>query len=232
MKKNKTARKYLSALIFFVLFALFTAAVMAVDVQPIGPENSVVGFATINAFFFGLFGTNGFCYSLTKLLGYAAILVAGVFALIGFVQLIRRKSLKKVDHRLLLLAGFYALLGIFYVLFEKFIVNYRPVILDETTGLEASYPSSHTMLVLCIMATAYYLLPRLCKSRLICGIGRVICVIMMIAMPIGRLISGVHWFSDIVGACLLSAALIKTYTATAYTIGRSIRRKKRTARCG
>ncbi len=230
MNGNKIQKKFLAALILFVLFFVFTIAVKTLDVQAIGPQGSEVGLAGINGFFFNLLGTSDFWYKLTKLLGYLSFVVAGIFALIGLTQLVRRKSLKKVDYRLLLLACFYVLVVIFYVLFEKVVVNYRPVILDEAVGLEASYPSSHTMMLLCIMATALRLLPRYCKNDAVAAIGRVACIAMMIVMPVGRLLSGVHWFTDVLGAVLLSAALVSLYSAAVYAVGRKLRRKKRRAR--
>lgn len=230
MKRNRSRKKFLSALLLFALFILFTLAVKTVDVQPIGPEGSYVGFATVNNFFFRALGSSDFFYTLTKLLGYLAFLVVGAFALLGLYQLIERKSIKKVDYRILLLAGFYVLVAIFYVAFEKIIINYRPMILDESVGLEASYPSSHTMMLLCIMASARYLLHRMYKASALCGIGSAICIVMMVIMPVGRLLSGVHWFTDIVGACLLSAALVKLYEACVYAVGRKLHRQKKAAR--
>lgn len=230
MKRNRSQKKFVWAFLLFALFLLFTLALKTVDVQPIGPEDSRVGFAGINRFFFQLLGVSDFWYGLTKLLGYLAFLVVGAFALTGLLQLIQRRSLKKVDYRIWLLAGFYVLVAGFYVLFEKIVVNYRPVILDEAVGLEASYPSSHTMMLICIMATAHYLLPRLCKNAALVSIGRALCVVMIVVMPIGRLLSGVHWFTDIMGACLLSTALVKFYEGCAYCVGRKLRRRKKAAR--
>ena len=230
MKKNKTRSRFLLSLLLFVLFIAFTAAVKAVDVQAIGPQGSEVGFAGVNGFFFDLLGTSDLWYKITKLLGYLSFVVAGAFALIGLAQLVRRRSIAKVDYRILLLAGFYVLVVAFYALFEKLVVNYRPVILDEAVGLEASYPSSHTMMLICIMATAHKLLPRYCKNGAIVAVGRVVCVLMMVVMPIGRLLSGVHWFTDVLGAVLLSAALVSLYSAAVYVVGRRVRRKKKRAR--
>ena len=226
MKKKKSLKKLLTALILFSGFIIFTLAVKVVDVQAIGPNGSEVGFAALNGFIFELLGTNDFCYKLTKLLGYLSFLVAGLFALKGLMQWVRKKSLKKVDYRLLLLACFYVLMLVFYLLFEKLVINYRPVITDEAQGLEASYPSSHTMLLLCIMGSAYMLLPRYLNG-MSAFIGRIACVIMMIAMPVGRLLSGVHWFTDIIGSILLSAALISLYAAALGIVAQKRKKKKK-----
>lgn len=226
MKKKKSLKKFLTAMVLFAIFIIFTLAVKVVDVQAIGPNGSEVGFAALNGFFFNLLGTNDLCYKLTKLLGYLSFLVAGLFALTGCIQLVRGRSLKKVDYRLLLLACFYVLVIIFYLLFEKLVINYRPMILDETEGLEASYPSSHTMMLLCIMGTAYMLLPRY-LSGVLAFVGRIVCVAMMVIMPIGRLLSGVHWFTDIIGSVLLSAALITLYAAAISFVAQKRKKKKK-----
>lgn len=207
---HSTKRNFMITGLLFLLFAGFTLAAKAVDVRAIGPENSSVGFAAINQFVFNLFGVNLIWYEITDWLGLAALLFAFGFALLGLFQLIKRKSLLKVDFSILALGVFYILVIALYVLFEIVIINYRPIILYA--GLEASYPSSHTMIVICIMATAmlqFHRLFALHKTWLV--ILDSISILLMAVTIGGRLISGVHWFTDIIAGMILSSALVMLY---------------------
>lgn len=215
---QKKSKKYLIIIgTLFLIFILFTVIIKNVDVQPVGPCQSKVGLAAINQFVFQILGVNLIWYDITDWLGTAAIIIALGFAALGLFQLIKRKSIKKVDCRLLLLGAFYFLVMAVYVFFELVIINYRPVLLSES--LEASYPSSHTMLVTCIMGTAmmqfhYYLRGR--KAWL--WTVDIMSGLLIAVMVIGRLLSGVHWFTDIVAGILLSLALNSLYCfALVYT---------------
>lgn len=215
---QKRSKKYLIITgTLFLIFILFTVIIKNVDVQPVGPCQSKVGLAAINQFVFQILGVNLIWYDITDWLGTAAIIIALGFAALGLFQLIKRKSIKKVDCRLLLLGAFYFLVMAVYVFFELVIINYRPVLLSES--LEASYPSSHTMLVTCIMGTAmmqfhYYLRGR--KAWL--WTVDIMSGLLIAVTVIGRLLSGVHWFTDIVAGILLSLALNSLYCfALVYT---------------
>lgn len=208
--KKKSKQYFITTAILFLLFIIFTISAAAVDVKPIGPEQSKVGFASINQYIFRLFGVNMLWYDITGWLGMIALAVAFGFAVLGFLQLVKRKHIWKVDCRLLLLGAFYFTVIVFYILFEFVIINYRPVILDE--GLEASYPSSHTMLVICIMATAIVEFHHYLKhNKIFLAAADIICILILAVTVAGRLISGVHWFTDILAAVILSSALTGLY---------------------
>lgn len=180
-----------------------------IDVQPIGPEGSAVGFAALNGFVHRLTGVHMALYTLTDWLSVIPPIFLAGFALLGLVQWVKRKHLLKVDRSILVLGGFYLVVLAAYAFFEVFAVNYRPVLINGI--LEVSYPSSTTMLVMCVMPTALLQL----RSRIRSGAVRrwvsIAITAFTLFMVIGRLISGVHWFTDIIGGALLSAGLVMMY---------------------
>ena len=196
---------------FLGAFVLWTVLVSYVDVRAIGQNASSVGFATLNGYVHNLTGVNMFLYTITDWLGLVPIGVAFGFAALGLVQWVGRKSLFKVDRSILALGGFYIIVLAMYIFFEIVVINYRPVLIDGY--LEASYPSSTTMLVMCVMPTAMMQLHARIKSDVFRR-----CVLISIAaftafMVIGRLASGVHWLTDIIGGALVSAGLVITYAS-------------------
>ena len=206
-----------SRILFFVgasllaTFVLWTVLIRFVDVQAIGPEGSSVGFATLNGFVHELTGVNWLLYTVTDWLGLVPIAVAFGFAILGLVQLIKCKSLWKVDHSILALGGFYIVVMAVYILFEIVVINYRPTLINGY--LEASYPSSTTMLVTCVMPTAMIQLRTRIKNNLCRRCVMLVIAVFIAFMVIGRLVSGVHWISDIIGGALFSAGLVMMYYA-------------------
>ena len=208
MKKTKKTNYTLAAALL-AAFALWTLLVMKVDVRPIGPEGSAVGFAALNRFAHQLTGVHLFWYELTDWLSLLPVALALGFALLGFLQLCRRKSLRKVDKSLLALGGVYLAAVAAYLFFEVFVVNRRPVLLAGV--LEASYPSSTTVLVLCIMPTAALQLKERFVGRARCRQLAMAAELFAVFMVLARLVSGVHWVTDIIGGLLLSAGLVFLY---------------------
>ena len=207
MKREK--KNLLQSLAFLSSFCIWTAIIRLVDVNSIGPNGSSVGLSKLNGFFHGLTGVNMWLYTLTDWLGLVPIAVALIFAVLGLCQWIKRKNILKVDFSLLILGVYYIVVIIAYVIFEKVVINYRPILIEGY--LEASYPSSTTMLVLCVMGTTLAQINERIKNKKAKLFVRCIIVAFTLFMVIGRLISGVHWLSDIVGGVLLSFGLIKLY---------------------
>lgn len=191
------------------MFLLWTMAIRYLDVQAIGPRASTVGFATFNGFFHELTGTHMLIYTVTDWLGLVPVFISLGFAVLGLVQLIKRKNLFKVDHDILILGGFYIIVFASYILFEEFAINYRPVLIEGC--LEASYPSSTTLLVLCVMPTAIMQFHDRIQDQKIKRVVEYVIVAFAVFMVVGRLVSGVHWFTDIIGGVLLSASFVMLY---------------------
>lgn len=208
MKREK--KKYLIAgLCLLAAFVLWTAAVCLVDVQPIGPQDSAVGFAAINGAFHAMTGVHMAIYNITDILSVIPLGCVAAFGMLGLVQLIRRKDLRKVDGDILVLGGFYIVVLAFFCLFEVLDINYRPVLIEGV--LEASYPSSTTMLALCVMPSVMLQLRRRMKDGAAKRCTQAVLFVFTAFMVIGRLISGVHWLTDIIGGALLSAGLVLLY---------------------
>ena len=201
--------KFYIALGFLAAFILWTLAVCHVDVQSIGPLGSSVGFAAVNRFVHNLTGVHLSLYTITDWLGLVPIGFACSFAFLGLVQWITRKKLFKVDYSLLVLGGFYLAVMTVYGFFEKVVVNYRPVLINGC--LEASYPSSTTILVMCVMPTAAMQLNTRIKSRPLNRSVAFLITAFTVFMIVGRLVAGVHWFTDITGGILLSTGLVLMY---------------------
>ena len=208
MEKKNKKRLVLGASLV-VAFVLWTILVCFVDVRAIGPKGSSVGFAALNGFVHELTGVNWFLYTITDWLGIVPIAVALGFAILGLVQFIKRKSLWKVDHSILALGVFYIVVMAAYIFFEVVVINYRPTLIDGC--LEASYPSSTTMLVMCVMPTAAMQLNARIKNTVLRRFAVIAIVVFTAFMVIGRLLSGVHWITDIIGGALLSAGLVTMY---------------------
>ena len=146
-----------------LLFILWTVLIQCVDVQPVGPQDTRVGFASWNSWFHHQTGVHMTLYTVTDWLGLVPVFICGGFGLLGLGQWIRRKRLLRVDRDLLLLGIYYLLVLAGYLLFEMAHINYRPILIDGY--LEASYPSSTTLLVLSVMPTLKFQADRRCGKQ-------------------------------------------------------------------
>ncbi len=217
---DKKKRNLWISTILIILAVIFTILAKVVDVNTVEKTGSEIGFSTINQAFFNTIGVNDIWYDITKILGVVAILIAVGYGVVGLIQFIKRKSILKVDKEILLLGSFYVVVMALYAFFEKCIINYRPILTDG--ALEASYPSSHTLMTVCVCISAIMVNKRLFSKYNITKYMNIACIVMTIVMVVGRLLSGVHWFTDIIGGILISAALLMTF----YTLLDYIKKEK------
>lgn len=214
MKKREKSTVWLyTGIVCLVLSILFIFAVTAIDVQAIGPNGTSVGFAGINGAVANAVGSNMIWYKITQLLGYLAIVIFIFFAICGVVQIVKRRSLFKVDQDLLVMAYMFIILFLLYILFDKIAINYRPMLMPGETSLEASFPSSHTMLALCVFGTTWLFFKRRLGQGRAYNIIRIMMIVLMVVTIVGRLLSGAHWLTDIIGGILISGTLVSFYAA-------------------
>lgn len=202
-------RNFYVANLLFVLFLLWTWLVRFVDVKPIGPQGITVGFATWNDEVHRFIGVRMDWYTVTDWLGLVPICIAFCFAVVGLVQWCRRKKLLRVDRDIRMLGIFYLVLISVYLFFETVVINYRPILIEGCA--EPSYPSSTIMLVLCVMLTAMMQARLRIKNKLCRRCVILVIILFTVLTVIGRILSGVHWFTDIVGSILISAGMVTMY---------------------
>ena len=210
MKEN--GKKLLFAgSIFIVAFIVWTLLIQKVDIQPLGVNGTNIGFATINGWFHKLTGVHMVLYTITDWLGLIPIFICIIFGAMGLIQLIRRRSVFRVDYDIIFLGIYYMIVIFGYLIFEMVPINYRPILIEGI--LEASYPSSTTLLVLGVMPTLMEQVNRKSENIIVKRIVKVFCICFSAFMVLGRLIAGVHWLTDIVGSIMLSAGLFCFYKA-------------------
>ena len=210
MKKNGR-RLLLAGSMLIIAFVVWTALIQIVDVQAIGQNGTNVGFASFNNWFHKVTGVHMSIYTITDWLGLIPLFVCMIFGGVGFVQLVKRRSILKVDYDIIFLGIYYIIVIFCYLIFEIIPINYRPILIEGV--MEASYPSSTTLLVLCVMPTLMEQTNRRLKGVTVKWVIRLLVISFSAFMVIGRLVSGVHWFTDIVGGILLSAGLFCIYKA-------------------
>lgn len=199
MKKNNV----ITSLLAIGLCVFYTLCVRFYDYRAIGPLNSKVGFATLNERFKDYIGVHMTLYKVTNILGIFLGLIALAFVIIGVIQLVKRKKIFKVDKEIILMGCFYVVVIAVFFLFEKLKINYRPIL--DHGDLEASFPSTHVFITLCIGVSAMLITNKYFKPyRLI----NILIGLLMAAIIILRVISGVHWFTDIIGGIFIGGTLL------------------------
>lgn len=192
-----------------LLFVVWTFLILRFDVRPVGQNGTKIGFASVNTWFHRLTGVHMGLYTVTDWLGLVPIVICVCFGVLGLVQWVQRKSLKRVDIDIILLGAYYLLVILGYLVFETIPINYRPIPING--AMEASYPSSTTLLVLSVMPTLKFQLDRRLRGKTAKGIVTAFVILFSAFMVFARLIAGVHWLTDIIGAVFLSAGLYLLY---------------------
>ena len=204
--KNKRKTNLWIAAALFSAFLLWTVLLLFVDAETIGPLGSSIGFATLNRYFHSLTGVHLLLYTVTDWLSLLPIGIMLGFAVLGAVQWIARKRIRLVDRSILLLGFYYAAVFAAYAFFEFVPINHRPILIDGR--LEASYPSSTTLLVATVIPSAILWLDRHIAHA---AVRKTVCVTLWVFtafMIVARLVSGVHWLTDIIGGIFLSCAFM------------------------
>lgn len=209
--KSKGKKNLMLGIGFIAAFCVWTLLIKTVDVQPAGVNGTNVGFAELNTLFHSLTGVNMTLYSITDWLGLVPVFVCMMFGFVGLSQLVKRKSLRKVDADIILLGIYYVIVIAGYLIFEMIPINYRPILINGF--MEASYPSSTTLLVLSVMPTLVFQSELRFKNSKTKKVVHVVTIMFSVFMVIGRLVSGVHWITDIIGSVFLSAGLFYIYKA-------------------
>ena len=207
--KDKGKRELMPGLVLLAGFLVWTILIRHIDVQRAGPRGTEIGFASFNVWFHRLTGVHMLIYTITDWLGLVPIFICMGFGLLGLVQWIKRRSLLRVDPDILLLGVYYVMVILGYLLFEMVPINYRPILIEG--NLEASYPSSTTLLVLSVMPTLRFQADRRVMSTVLRKAITIFVIVFSVFMVVGRLISGVHWATDIIGSVLLSSGLFMIY---------------------
>ena len=205
---NKKKKNIIISACLIIAAIIFTILVKTIDVKTVGLQGTDLGFSTINKFVFKTLGENKFWYQISEWVGLIPIFMAACYGMTGVIQLKRRKSILKVDKEIIALGAFYVVVLAIYVLFEKVIINYRPILVDGV--LEASYPSSHTLMALCFSGSVIIINKKLFDNEKTQHMNKVLLAI-SIVIVVGRLLSGVHWFTDIIGGILISSALLMSF---------------------
>lgn len=219
---NKKKKLFFTSCLLLLVSIIYIFLVKYADVSNIAPDGSNVGFATINTKFKDMIGLNMTWYNITKYLGILALAICGCYALLGLIQLIKNKGFKGVDKRIYAVGVFYVVFAIIYVLFEKIALNYRPFLIDGE--LEASFPSTHTLLAICICGSSLMISKYFISNEKLLKAVNIYTWLLMLTIVIGRVLSGVHWITDIIGGVIISMFLLMSFY-TAINIINSLERR-------
>ena len=152
-----------------------------------------------------------------------SFIALAAFIVLGIYQWVTRKSLKKVDKRLLWLPLPLALMAITYFVFDKiWILNTRP----NGSG-EPSFPSTHVMVVATIFFRTTINLAKYVKNAIARVIIEIAMVVLLSLVCMGRVLSDMHWVSDVIGALVFAFIFSEIYY---FVIHKLVRQKGKNAK--
>ena len=207
----KQKQNYLLPVCSALLFIILVIILKTVDVAATGPNSVEVGLSHLNGAVHNLTGISKIWFYITEATGYTAIASGFVFIILGLIQLIKRKSFLKVDGEIYAVGVLYIVLGIIYVISDKTTLNLRPILAPGETVLESSFPSSHSLLSVTVMVSMIMLLKKYIKNKSLRQVLISLCAAIATITVVGRLLSGVHWFTDILGSLILSVFLLSVF---------------------
>lgn len=207
-------KKYLYLLfpaISFISFLVFTILVKTVDVTYI-QDIGYLGFYNVNTSINSkIQAMNTPLYDkLSDVIMIISFVSVAIFAVIGIVQLIKRKSFKQVDPILYILLALYVLVAAMYLTFSLMKINFSPLSTKE--NLKDSYPSSHVFISITLFVSGVITATKYVNmGKWMNVIGFAGAILLSILSAITRMFSGQHYFTDIIGAVLLAIFLISVY---------------------
>ena len=137
---------------------------------------------------------------------YLGIALVAILAIYGLYELIKRKSLFKVDKYIIVIGAFFIISIILWLLFDKVVtINYRPILVDGEK--ESSFPSTHTFVCVFIYMSAYTVVKKLLNNKIYNEIVLSLAIVIVIFTAVSRILSGMHYLTDVMGGVFLGLSL-------------------------
>lgn len=206
---------YVMSAVSFTLFVILTVLLLKVDVTASGINGSNIGLSMINISFRDVIGSSWLCYNISKVAGIVGLAACALICLMFAFRVMRQKSLKALCKRDVALVALYIETAVFYIVFDKIVINYRPMLKWGETEPESSFPSTHALMAVVIFVSLGHVASDYIKNKLTLKIVQGACVVFALAIILGRTFSGVHWFTDIVGGILFGVGLVCAYLGAA-----------------
>lgn len=186
--------------ISFLFLFCFLIILLQIDKAVIAESGKAVGLSHINKLATYSYDSDSSTFS--NLLFYATFLIVLGAVILGVFQLIKGKSLKKVDVEIIVFGISIVVAAIFWLAFDKVIkINVRPI--DASEG---SYPSTHVFLTTFFLLMGRMLLLKYKDEKSIKISSLILVIVYIIAMVLLRVSAGKHYITDVVGGVFLGLA--------------------------